>query len=505
MNRTGFLLTLAMIFLLFSCHTENETGEVVVKDSYPSIFPDYVDVTLPPNIAPIHFRILDEGSRFGVSIKGADGTILIRKARKGVVKIPPASWRKMLESNRGRTLTIEISGQEKGSSIRFKPFHWEVSNDEIDANLAYRLINVGYILWEKMGLYQRNLESFREAAIMVNRNTDGNCMNCHSFCRGNPERMMFHMRAKNAGTLILTEDSIFKINTKTPYTMSAAVYPSWHPEGKHIAFSLDIVNQWFHGIEHRNEVYDKASDLVVYSLETNTMTTHPAVASYCRETLPCWSADGKSLYYCRTGPMSDSIHWLDVQYDLMKIDYDVATGVWGSPETVLTAEQAGGSITFPKVSPDGRFLIFTRGSHGYFTIYNPSSDLWILDLKTGEYDSYPYNSDDVDSYHSWSQNSRWVVFSSKRSDGLCTRPYFFHIDEKGQTTKPFVLPQKDPDFYRRFKNNYNVPELFTSAVKTNRMNLLMKAKGEAQDVGFDPKVDVNALSGATRIEPSLLH
>ena len=90
----------------------------------------------------------------------------------------------------------------------------------------------------------------------------------------------------------------------------------------------------------------------------------------------------------------------------------------------------------------------------------------MIDLSTLR--SYPLeaaNSDDVESYHSWSSNSRWLVFSSRRIDGLYTRPYLVHIDENGKTGKPLVLPQEDPDFYSRFMFSYNIPEFVKGKVE----------------------------------------
>ena len=83
-----------------------------------------------------------------------------------------------------------------------------------------------------MGLYQRCLEDFTETPYMTNEQTDRNCMNCHSFCNRNPQKMMFHMRAKNGGTFTWDGARIEKLNTKTPQTLSALVYPRWHPSGR---------------------------------------------------------------------------------------------------------------------------------------------------------------------------------------------------------------------------------------------------------------------------------
>lgn len=69
------------------------------------------------------------------------------------------------------------------------------------------------------------------------------------------------------------------------------------------------------------------------------------------------------------------------------------------------------------------------------------------------------NSDDTESFHNWSTNSRWLVLSSRRDDGLYTRPYFCHVDDKGVVSKAFMLPQRHPrQFYRDRFMSFNVPD-----------------------------------------------
>jgi Tol biopolymer transport system component len=502
---TLFLLGLQAV-LLVACSIQVNDSGCIQKEEFPKIYPDYNGVTIPVNIAPLNFQVAEEGTFYQAVIASPDGKKISISSINGSIKIPLGKWRKMVKSNKGSDLSITVYVKDKTSGLmKFKPLKVTISNDEIDSHLAYRLINVGYILWNKLGLYQRDLTSFKETPIMLNRNTNGNCMNCHSFCQHNPDKMMFHMRSKLAGTVIVDGDEVSKVSTKTPYTMSAAAYPSWHPDGKHIAFSVDIINQWFHGVDKRNEVYDRASDIIVYDIDKNTITTSPKVSTKNRETLPTWSPDGKYIYYCSTKPLSDSIQWDEVKYSLCRISYDVHTNTWGDVDTVLTAAQAGGSISFPRISPDGEWLMFTRADHGYFTIFYPSSDLFLLNLKTKIIIPFPYNSDDVDSYHSWSSNGNWIVFSSKRMDGICTRPYFTHFDGKGNFSKPFVLPQKDPLFYQSFKNNFNVPELVEGPIKISKPKLIEAARSNAFPAQFDKNVYVDGLSGASKIEQSVLH
>ena len=77
------------------------------------------------------------------------------------------------------------------------------------------------------------------------------------------------------------------------------------------------------------------------------------------------------------------------------------------------------------------------------------------------------NSNNTESFHDWSTNSRWFVFSSRRDDGLYTRLYIAHIDANGKASKPFMLPQRNPmqNVYNLF--SYNVPEFIIRPVKIN--------------------------------------
>ena len=120
----------------------------------------------------------------------------------------------------------------------------------------------------------------------------------------------------------------------------------------------------------------------------------------------------------------------------------------------------GKSVSFPRPSYDGRFLCYTLSDFGQFSIWHHEADLWLLNLSTGESRLMAgANSGDTESFHNWSTNSRWLVLSSRRDDGLFTRPYFCHVDERGNVSKAFMLPQRNPRrFYRERFFSFNVPD-----------------------------------------------
>ena len=165
----------------------------------------------------------------------------------------------------------------------------------------------------------------------------------------------------------------------------------------------------------------------------------------------------------------------EARYGLYRIAFNAEDMSFGdSLECVYDAPAEGFSVSFPRISPDGRFLCFTRHGYGNFSIWHKDSDLWLADLKDGSVRPMEnVNSDNVDSFHTWSSDGKWLVFSSRRDDGLYTKPYFTHVDADGNATKPFLLPQKDPkSYYKRQMRSYNLPAFTTGKVNVGKRKLI---------------------------------
>lgn len=491
-----------ILLVLSACTNKSLPDNYKETALEPTVFPDYKGVTIPPNIAPLNFLIEEEGETFIVEIKGSIGSPVQIVSKLPQIRIPIKKWNKLLASNIGKEITTTVFIKRDETWFRYQSMKQYVAKEEIDSYLTYRLINSGYILWNKMGLYQRDLESFDETPIIKNTAINNGCVNCHISANNDPNNSLFHIRAGYSGTLMLKDGKLEKVDTKTDYTMSAAVYPDWHLNRRHIAFSVNKINQRFYSMQGKSiEVSDKYSDLIVYDTETKTVTSSPKVSTDQRENLPEWSADGKSIYYISAPKSTNGEDRVLTQYSLVNIPYDVDSNTWGEVDTIISAHEIQNSITFPRASPDGRFLAFCMTDYGYFTIHHKNSDLYLLDLKTMQYQNAEMlNSAETESYHTWSTNSRWMVYSSRRIDGIHTRTFIAHIDENGKCGKPFVLPQKDPAFYRNYLLNFNRPELMTGKLTVSPQNIRQAVYKNPIKASFDSTVQVNALSGATKID-----
>lgn len=472
-------INLYILLLLACCVSCTQTiPESKVVPDFPGLFPDYTGVTIPYNIAPLNFSLQTTHTE-AYAVFTAGNERLQVKAKKGVFNIPPSRWKKLAKEATGKSIEVVVYAKNQ-EWIAYPPFQLFVANEPIDPYIAYRLIAPGYELWGRMGIYQRNLENYQQTPIMENRMTDNNCMNCHSFSMQNPDKMLFHMRGEYAGTYLIDGDKVEKLNTQTEQTISPLVYPSWHPSGKFVAFSVNKTEQAFHQNDrNRIEVFDSASDVVVYDTEKHEIVTSKLLAGKASfETFPTFSPDGKTLYFCAAEAKEMPAAYADVKYSLCSISFNPETRSFGtSVDTLYNAVENGKSVSFPRVSPDGNYLLYTLSGYGNFSIWHKDADLYMVNLATGlHFPLDAVNSPDVESYHSWSSNSRWIVFSSRRIDGLCTRPYFAYIPEDGNAAKPFLLPQKNTDFYSDFMKSYNIPEFVTGKVKARSRKLTTTAK-----------------------------
>lgn len=488
------ILCFFVLSLLLSCSSPKVPTEGVSDVSgVPAIFPDYTGIVIPPNIAPMNFEVSIPGEEYVARVSAPGGSEIV--ASGNPIQWDAGEWHRLLEASKGKDLKYEVYVRNGDTWTRYT-FSNTVAAEDIDSHISYRLIEPSYVQYAGITLNQRDLTSFEETVIFNNAapadERRGQCMNCHvPRNQYRDKASMFHIRNTNGGTVIMAGDSVAKINLKTDSTLSAGVYPAWHPTLDLIAFSTNDTSQKFFDFgEARIEVFDKSSDLILYDMKTNEVS-HIANDSALLETFPAWSPDGKDLYYSVArypeGVTPDNLpeHYKEIRYDIVRRSFDTATRTFSEPDTVVYASAAGESALLPRVSPDGRFLLYCKAPYGTFHIWHKDSDLWMKDLISGEERPLSHaNSGDTDSYHTWSSNGRWIVFSSRRDDGSYTRPYITYVDAQGRDSKAFVIPQEDPAYNRQLMKSYNVPEFLVFPVAVSRQDILRQVLAPARQASF---------------------
>lgn len=486
MNIKSSIILAAASLALAACSSPHKP-EAHTLD-VPAITPDYAGVTFAPNIAAPSFTINAEARAWQTEIGrcGAEPEIVVFSGSDGEVEIPLKRWQSLLESAKGDSIYFRFAAKSDDGTWNgaVADVVCPVSADPIDGYLVYRLLYPGYELWSSIGIYQRDLSNYDQRPVLENKDFERQCINCHNFSANNPEQgMMIHVRGKQGGTLISRNGDVEKINSNFEGANHGATYPAWSRDGRFIAFSANAVGQVFHSSGKKPiEVLDQSADMMVYDVDKHVAYSDSVLCDDAIATFPTWSPDSRTLYFCRavldrpdmpvTSP--DSIF-----YNLCAIDFDPDNGRFSNFRTIYDAKSDSKSVTLPRVSPDGKWLMFTRMDYGTFSIWHPESQLCLLDLSTGLWrEMDEVNSESIDSYHSWSSDGKWFVFSSKRLDGLWARPYFASFNsETGRATKPFALPQKDAGFYDTFTRTYNIPELITAPI-TNTDGLLNGITGQ---------------------------
>lgn len=472
------LLLMAAV-LLAAC-----TGETQYSDVLPEIYPDYIGVTIPAGIAPLDFNLPEAYDRVLVRVTGSQGGEL--KVHGRLASFPVRKWHRLTEMNKGGTLHFTVLGRKDGQWTQWRDFIMYVSDAPLtDYGVTYRLIPPGYTTYGHIGIYQRDLHSFREDPIIESTLTPGQCVGCHTANATDPSQFLFHLRGGHGATLIQQDGRREWVTTKTDSTLGNVAYCYWHPGGRWLAGSINPVRQCFWTGDQRTiEVFDLASDIVLMDMDDHSLVVDERLTGDAyMEAMPVFTPDGKTMYFCRSEYHPAPRDAERIKYDLLRAPFDPETGVIGEIETVIPASQEGYSVTFPRPSYDGRWLMYCQADFSIFPIDHKEADLWLMDLETGETRCLDeVNSDCSESFHNWSSDSRWFLFSSRRDDGNNVQIYLASIDADGHCTKPFVLPQRNPrKYYRETLYSFNQPDFTKSRVD-------FKTRGVYRDVMSDQRI-----------------
>jgi hypothetical protein len=485
------IVSLTGCVFLFSCigvHAP-DMGSCKVLNRFPSITPDYVDVMVPPNIAPLNFIVEEPGDRFFVRLSGLAGESTEIISKKPGIKIPMKKWKRLLAANRGGSYRMDICVKRGNQWVRFKTMTNGIAKEKLDSYLTYRkLSTMFYQPNPEMGIYQRNIETFDERLILHRRQVRNECINCHTAAANQTNTMLFHVRRRDKGPgMVIIHNGTVRMENHSLTSRGLLIsLTSIHPDGRVMAFAA--VQMGFFSFVGGGSIDDRlqfeyAADLGLYDMETGEIRFIPGLSSpEYNETWPSWSGDGTYLCFSRCKvtwpapkPGEEKVlpeNYKDVKYDLMRASYDSSTRTFGEPEVLLSAQEVGKSCLQPSVSFSGRFVAFLLADYGIFPLLRPGSDIYLMDMKSRTYKAMACNSPQSESMVHWSSNDRWILFGSKRRDLVYTRLYFAYVDENGQSRRAVELPQEDPMAEETNLKIYTTASLLKAPVNYKRDDVI---------------------------------
>ena len=165
MKQHPYLIIMFLLWLLAACNSPHLPEHYTESNVLPKIYPDYIDVTVPVNIAPLNLEVLN-GADDAVVRYSAEGQEIICGGLKARPDLD--AWKALTQKAKGTAINIEVFTEQGGQWMRFKPFNIYVSPDSITPWMSYRLISPSYVSYEELTLNQRCLENFDEQVFVDN-------------------------------------------------------------------------------------------------------------------------------------------------------------------------------------------------------------------------------------------------------------------------------------------------------------------------------------------------
>ena len=385
-------------------------------------------------------------------------------------RIPDGVWRQVKQHAVGRRASLWVKGIKRSGLWSKAPSHvhrsqgvnFHVSEDPADNAVVYRLISPPVHNFKTPDMFVRDVRERRQKLFLSARQQY--CLNCHCFSSKTGTRGKLGLQVRYKGTDPQPHRMYFALydidkqcgqKMILPFKIQMTTFMAWSPDETKLALSANQQIGGFKPVVLETQASgEPTSDIAVYDAARGTVWMLPGASGpKDLEIYPAWTPDGKSIVFS-SAPTGR--HAAQTQYEIFVVPYNEGFG--GPREPVRGASQNGKSNYYARFSPDGKWFTFTRSDWG--SLIKASSDIYIMpaDLKTDPRPlecNTPYT---ADSWHSWSSNSRWLVFATKRDDGILARLYLTHIDHEGHASPAVRLPLEDP--HQRLC--FNIPEFVAS-------------------------------------------
>lgn len=421
---------------------------------FPTILNPPDNALFPANFSAPFVEWTDARNDLWQVVLRVEGQVLwSRLSREKRVAIGDDAWERLARGDlRGRRAIVEVRGvkrsglwgRERETVDVSAPVSLAVSPDAADAAVVYRIVTPPFDRTKTPNMYIRRLDEKEDRPFLLSRRQY--CFNCHTFPPAGDTVDRIALQVRYVGSekselpvyfAVVDLKTGKAVRADLPFKAQMTTFMSWAPDGQRLAYSANQSLVTMRPVVHETQsAGEPESDIAVWDSRTNTTWLVPGASEpETIEIFPCWTPDGKSIIFSRAPA---GLHPALTKYQLWIVALDGPNA--GKARPIPGAEAPDKSSYYARFSPDGKWFSFTRSDSG--TLIKSSSDIWIMraDLTGG---ARPLESNvphAADSWHSWSRNGRWLVFASKRDDGIYARLYFTHIGEDGRATPAVELP-----------------------------------------------------------------
>jgi hypothetical protein len=444
-----------------------------------------IDISFADNSAPIHETSKGERMQFGpidpdcVADSNSPPALTPQQAASWTWKPDAATWAAIQARSAHKPATVTITGYRDGNVANSQSHvTFTTSLDEVGAPIFYRDVPlmpasgnggaVAPLAQSNIHLIHWRIRDIRKPESHTVLKDMPTCANCHSFSAdGKTFGMDIDGPANDKGLYAV-------VPVQKHMVIQSKDMVHWNTDGKvgtvRVGFMSQVspngqyVLSTFAGPE-LSRLIDSyyVTNFIDYRFLQVFFPTRGILEYYnraagLREPLPgaddpkyvqtdgVWSPDGKYIVFARAeardprppgqgrATHANDAHEAQIKYDLYRIPFNGGKG--GTAERIVGASENGMSNNFPKISPDGKWIVFVQCKNGQ--LMRPDSQLYIIPTGGGTPRRLRANTRLMNSWHSWSPNGRWLVFSSKARSPY-TQMYLTHIDEQGNSSPAILI------------------------------------------------------------------
>ena len=387
-----------------------------------------------------------------------------------------ALWRLIKEKSSGHSAHVVIFGvarllDGKRSVVSRGFLTLQTSKDPVGAPIFYRDVplmpiqNTSGVIQpiseNAIPLIAWRLRDISKPFAPVVMNHMPTCINCHSFSAEGKTLGMdmdgpqgdkgAYALVPTARKIVIQQSDVFTWNKYNREKNTFGLFSRVSPDGRFVVSAVDeevhVVN--YMDFRFLQTFYPTKSRIAFYDRKTGAVAAlSGADDSAYVQCNPVWSADGKRVAFLRAKAKpawpaynspkaafaNDSLE-TPIKYDLYRVTFNDGKG--GRAESIKGASGTGKSVSFPKYSPDGKWIVFVQAKNGL--LMRPDSRLYIIPAEGGAARELACNLPLMNSWHSFSPNSKWLVFSSKSFTPF-TQMFLTHIDDNGDASPAILIP-----------------------------------------------------------------